>query len=223
MEGLPLSEGYGRRMDFYPRDVGRLQLLEPTSAPLVEQIKDYQFFTDVLVLAYGGIRHDPVREYVDARGRSSDAFLYAYERPFLSGLPVDMCRILYGIPHTEWSDFRKFMIMVGGVNHESGQYYQVGAQKVRIADPVFLVKNTVLPAAGCPALDIISFGLNGNFGQLGFAPAKQLPIDCPAARRFPARPDIVKLASALLSGVARPFQAIEPAPLAHGIESCSSS
>jgi len=213
---IPGKEGLSKveRLDQMPDDWHVMQISQATS--LGSLVEEYAFFTHALLFTHGKWERDPVLDYV-MQQRHCEVHRVMTNMPIFSGLEhrkpngeviPDWNHILLACHKDHWNGLRDYMMQVGGFDRLTGYFYRMLVQVIPVIDAVAMDRMVSLPGQR-PMIYIMTFGLDGNKGQVYFKPALNPPIDQVTVGRKPASIETTKLAKAVMEGNRQPFSAIE--------------
>lgn len=189
------------------------------AADLTDLAKEYRFFTPALM--YLRIRlmgvdpfHDFLAEYAANHSFTVVPIVLTFDQPIFRGLELSSLRIwnhcLLGMRHTEYTAFEQWLGTLAFNDRELRRLTRLRYRDLDIVDPLFLLKQTVLPAS-LPRVRITAVCLDSTDGCWYVAPPSG-PLDLPEARYSSQTFDeTLKFAQAIASESENPYADMEAA------------
>jgi hypothetical protein len=217
MNRLPAKEGVTHKVldpqDGIPYHVARLS----AATALKDMEAEYAFFTTALLFTHGEWTRDPVEDYL-TKHPTAYPFHINLPRPVFKGLEVgaslDWNYRIMACLKTDWEGddgLCGFLMSLGGIDRHKRRYHRMLVQKITIPDVFSLERATILPVP-LPTVDVITFGVDGSNWRVGFEPASDPPCNQATVVKLRPDPEVVRLASAVLSGHPSPFRVVQPPP-----------
>ena len=171
----------------------------------------YRFFTPAILYRFGGITDNVWVQLMAELGRDVTLMFRKFDQPLFRGLETpngdhDWNHALWAVKVEDWDIVENYLISVTFMDQESRRLHKIGAQDVRIVDPLNFDRRRVIHADS-PFMDVVVFGINGNLGRIAFQLQDRLDVERPKVHRFPPDPKVVRFADALF-GKLDPTQAV---------------
>jgi len=183
------------------------------AATMADLTPDYVFYTPALIYICNPLTFDPMADFLTENNYDIVPFSLAFNQPLFKGMETERDsmwnHVIYGVDKEQWPKLEKFLGSIAFSERDTGKLTRVRTQKVTIADPIFLNKDTVLQG-NIPTVEITAFCMDTNMGSVYLKPGKHLVLDQPEVvhdkRSFK---DTQALAKALFAGHADPYSAAE--------------
>ena len=221
MQDEPLKNGRihvtGAMRGELPPPPGRIWVEGTGSAPapanlskfaLSEMADEWHFFNHGALFRYGGMeypKNDPVADWYEQQPIGTDIIQQPFKSLVFEGLdspihvgPLTWGNVICGVRKEYWDSLLGFLGGVATVDHKKKLYAQTFTGDVEILDPVLVERFGFLHPA-IQHITITMFCIDASEGRWEIRP----PITRtarPTFVRMPARPEVVEMGRAVLSG-----------------------
>ena len=210
----PWKVGWTESSNKFGREQVQPHQLRLSAAATLRDLSDqYAFYTPALLYMIVPLRgQDPFAAFLQEYNKQVLPLSIRFNRPIFQGLDVgpvkDWNYMLFAMEQEHFKHFLPWLLSATFVDREHGLVYRLGEKTVRIADPVFFEKTVILPAE-LPCIDVTVICIDGSAGCCYLEAGSDTLLDRPKLAFAEPFDDTRKLAKALITQQARPFDVIE--------------
>jgi hypothetical protein len=215
---MPHPEGYGPA-ELTAREAARHDLRITRAMTLADLAREYAIFNHGTFFTHGRLDVDPVADFVvkhpDADCMAMPATMPAPVFRGIAtpgrqpGLVCDWDRTLVFVPLPYWPALSEHLRLCGWVDRRRKFYARAVPQRIAIVDVLALAHMRVLPIH-VPTVEVVAYGVDGTHTHVQFRPDVRRPDTVPSLVYLPLVDETARIGQALLAGVSRPFQFVEP-------------
>lgn len=164
------------------------------AATLEDLKEEFFFFTHALLFAVTKLVDDPVFDFLSSLRQPVTPVRLEFDKPVFSGLETRFSKrlnhTLFAIPKDLAGQLEHYLGQVCVIDTKGGNFWQVIAQDIPIADPLALSKASVLPSI-CPMVVVTVFAIDSMLWSKGIQPATNPPINLPTVLTTDPDPNTV--------------------------------
>lgn len=187
-------------------DAGPKLVTRPLPRSLTELSRTHQIFTYSLLFLHGGLRHNPVQEYLNEAGLGRVVELILLPFKLFTELHDPWGQVLWTCPLEHWEGLMMHIGSVACLDRSQRWFSRPVYQEFMAWDLAHAVNN---PAAPDQVFPLSAFGVDASYGYCLFDPQEPMP----RVLKFDPDPRTVEMASRLfnegadVSSIVRAFTA----------------
>lgn len=181
-----------------------------SGASLAELQQDYAMFSYAPLCLYGGLKFNPIQEWINLNNHSQIVFILRLEHSILNlrGLST-WNTLLWLVEKPYWESLRLHIGSMALVDHKQGHLMRVLCQDIPILD---LNAINSITLKDVPTVSITIFSPDTNEACYAIEPTNHMLIEQPRLVRISPREETVKLATAIFKMSSEPYNDIQPYP-----------
>jgi len=178
---------------------------------LSEYATDFHFFNPGAFFSYAGFtypKEDPVSDWYATQPMGTELLLQPFQQTIIEGMVpitgvpglsgVTWGQVICGVHHEQWPSLHDFLNGAVAVDRKKKLFAQPFSGDVTIFDPVLVERHSLL-TLDLPTITLTVFCTDGNDARWEVRPPRS-PLEPCRMVELPARPVVIEIAQAVLSG-----------------------